>query len=49
MTTPARKVNGIGPRAHETLAAIGITAVGEARGSHIGPHAAGDVGRNFAE
>jgi DNA polymerase-4 len=45
---PARKVNGIGPRANEKLAAIGITTVGEIAQSDIGLLQE-TFGRNYAE
>jgi DNA polymerase-4 len=45
---PARKVNGIGPRANEKLAAIGISTVGELAQSDIGLLQE-TFGRNYAE
>jgi len=45
---PARKVNGIGPRANEKLAAIGITTVGELAASDTGLLQE-TFGRNYAE
>jgi DNA polymerase IV len=45
---PARKVNGIGPRANDKLAAIGITTVGELAQSDIGL-LQDTFGRNYAE
>jgi DNA polymerase IV len=45
---PARKVNGIGPRANEKLASIGITTVGELARSDTGLLQE-TFGRNYAE
>jgi DNA polymerase IV len=45
---PARKINGIGPRANEKLAAIGITTVGELAQSDTGLLQE-TFGRNYAE
>jgi DNA polymerase IV len=44
---PARKINGIGPRANEKLAAIGITTVGELAQSDTGLLQE-TFGRNYA-
>jgi DNA polymerase IV len=45
---PARKINGIGPRANDKLAAIGITTVGELAQSDSGL-LQDTFGRNYAE
>jgi DNA polymerase-4 len=45
---PARKVNGIGPRANEKLAAIGITTVGELARADVGLLQE-TFGRNYTE